>query len=126
MPLGPSGGQDTEAGAVPPPSQVLATLGWLVSYGVGVQKGLTSVRNVGLPMGSCPYLRSLQGGCVSSEFQCPGVRLPSTYLEVASDELGHGVVVDVKGKRDTGLSLEPRSPDNGYSGHTGQPEACRQ
>lgn len=60
MPLGPSGGQDMEAGAVPPPSQVLATLGWLVSYRVGVQKGLL-LGPWGLPMGSCPYRRSLQG-----------------------------------------------------------------
>lgn len=50
----------------------------------------------------------------------------SPYLEVAPDELGHGVVVDVQGKGDAGLRLEPRSPDNGYSGHTGRLEACGQ
>lgn len=50
----------------------------------------------------------------------------SPYLEVASNELGHGVVVDVKGKCDTRLSLEPRSPDNSHSGPTGQLEAWRQ
>lgn len=47
------------------------------------------------------------------------------YLEVASDELGHGVVVDIKGECDTGFSLEPRSPDNGHLGHTGRLEAWR-
>lgn len=50
----------------------------------------------------------------------------SPYLEVAPDKLGHGVVVDVQGQRDPGLSLKPGSPHGGHPGHLARPEACGQ
>lgn len=50
----------------------------------------------------------------------------SPHLEVAPDKLGHGVVVDVQGQRDPGLSLKPGSPHRGHPGHLARPEACGQ
>lgn len=50
----------------------------------------------------------------------------SSYLEVAPDKLGHGVVVDVQGQRDPGLSPKPGSPYKGHPGPLGCPEACGQ
>lgn len=48
----------------------------------------------------------------------------SHYLKVASNKLGHGVVVDIQGQCDTGLGLEPGSPHGDHPGHPGWPEAC--
>lgn len=60
--------------------------------------------------------------------QCPLARATwaytSPYLEVAPDKLSHGVVVDIQGQCDTGLSLEPGSPHGGHLVHLGWPEAC--
>lgn len=57
--------------------------------------------------------------------QCPLTRAyASPYLEVAPDKLSHGVVIDIQGQCDTGLSLEPGSPHGGHPGQLGWPEAC--
>lgn len=43
----------------------------------------------------------------------------SPYLEVALDKLGHGVVVDIQGQCDMGLSLEMGSLHRGHPGYLG-------
>lgn len=74
----------------------------------GTARSLPRLRTASILIGQCPLARAYA----------------SPYLEVAPDKLSHGVVVDIQGQCDTGLSLEPGSPHGGHPGQLGGPEAC--